>query len=512
MSYSSSVSDKMLDVSFLNINRGLIINAREIFFSNLSAYDLESQPEISPLKSMQFQTKLKFSDVIINSTNGPLTDKSPANIYIEIQCSKFCLAIPKRIIKPTVKLIEDAKKALQHHYPYQKLMDLFQIYGHFLPKKMVLGHKIFRMTYLDKILSEYSLEINLKWKNKNFPKEDLNEIFDQFEKYISSHNLDSLFFVSINGDFVMRNDFEEWTEHCLNNDPYLLQIVSWNELYPLYEIFDQPLRQEIESVIGVSDQSNIKERVLMAGAIPISDTPFSYRVNFPTHFKFNNYQLFGKLIDQNGKPFNNVVIKFKSNDIDGDMDLIIIWILVRIPANVGFFSTDIQRIDIVGLGNTSLTITSKSDNYSILLKVPENVPQSPILVTSFKFPPTNYNLNFKIKAQNNKANEIKITVCKLGSDKVDYIYELECSIQWCILVISENLKFYNSSISVNHLKAIGEYIYPEYNIMALFDESKLNTNQKFESDTQVAGSKSLTLYSSELKREIQYNVGEFENK
>ncbi|CAG8683726.1 6224_t:CDS:2, partial [Gigaspora rosea] len=461
---SSSVSDKVLDVT----------------------YDLETQPEISPLNSVQFQTKLvfstekqnsfllknhinlsddnlervkKFSDVITNSTNGPLTDKLPANdIYIEIQCTKFCLAIPKRIIKPTEKLIEDANKALQHHDPYHKIIDLFQIY----------------------------------------------------KEYISSHNFDSSYFASINGDLIMRNNLEEWIEYCLDNDSDLLQIVSWNELYPLYEIFDSPLRQEIESGIGVGDQSIIKERVLMAGAILISDPPFSYRVNFPIRFKSNNYQLFGKLIDQNEKPFNDIVIKFKSNDIDGElifMDAIIAWILVRIPANIGFFSTDTRRIDVVRLSNTSLTVTSKSDNYCILLKVPENVPQSSILVTSFKCSLSNYDLNFKIEAQNNTTNEIKITVCKLGSDKVDCIYELECSIQWCILVIPENTKFYNSSISTNYLKAIGEYIYPEYNIMAPFDESELNASQKFQSDFQVGKfkdkSKSLNFYPSDLKREIK---------
>ncbi|RIB01416.1 hypothetical protein C2G38_2230928 [Gigaspora rosea] len=402
----------MLDVGFLDINRGLIINSREIFFLDLSAYDLESQPEISPLES---RIK-KFSDVITNSTNSPLTDELPANdVYIEIQYSKFCLDIPKRIIKPTEKFIEDAKKALQHRDPYHKLMDLFQIYGS-------------------------SQEINLKWKNKDFPKEDLNKILDQWEKYISSYNFDSSFFTSINGDLVMRNDLEEWAEHCLDNNPYLLQIEEGGG------------------------------RLLIKNNQVINDTAL-----------------------------NNVVIKFKFHTIDGFLifvdnvknieqifiDLIVIWILVGIPANVGFFSTDTRKIDIVGLGNTSLTVTSKSNNYSILLKVPENVPQSSILVTSFKFPPTNYDLNFKIEAQNNTANEIKITVCKLGSDKVDSIYELECSIQWCIIVIPENLKFYNSSISVDYLKAIGEYIYPEYNIMAPIDESKLNANQKFESDTQV---------------------------
>ncbi|KAF0429929.1 hypothetical protein F8M41_005610 [Gigaspora margarita] len=55
---SLSVSDKMLDVSFLDINRGLIINARETLFSDLSAYELESQPEINPLKSVQFRIKM----------------------------------------------------------------------------------------------------------------------------------------------------------------------------------------------------------------------------------------------------------------------------------------------------------------------------------------------------------------------------------------------------------------------------------------------------------------------
>ncbi|CAG8818718.1 11121_t:CDS:1, partial [Dentiscutata erythropus] len=42
------------------------------------------------------------------------------------------------MMKPTEKLIEEVKKALQHNNPYYKLIDLFKTYGYFLPKRWYL--------------------------------------------------------------------------------------------------------------------------------------------------------------------------------------------------------------------------------------------------------------------------------------------------------------------------------------------------------------------------------------
>ncbi|CAG8790361.1 21663_t:CDS:10 [Gigaspora margarita] len=100
---------------------------------------------------------------------------------------------------------------------------------------------------------------------------------------------------------------------------------------------------------------NIKERVLMAGIVPINDPPYSYSVKFPDCFKSNNYQVFGKLI-RDDDPFDESTYKNPK----------IAWILIGIPAEVGYVST--QKIKILGSGNEPFTLKS-NNNDNIVLKV-----------------------------------------------------------------------------------------------------------------------------------------------
>ncbi|CAG8819337.1 21782_t:CDS:2, partial [Gigaspora rosea] len=215
--------------------------------------------------------------------------------------------------------------------------------------------------------------------------------------------------------------------------------IKCKELYPLYEIFDLSLRQEvvsalqIESILEIDNQAefikrnNIKERVLMEGIVPIKDPPYSYSVKFPFYLKSNNYQIFGKLITHDGKPIDEVIIKFEFMDIYGFLIFMenykhtyknskIAWILIGIPAEVGYFSPNTRKIKVLDSGNEPFALKLNND---IILEVPENLPHDSVIVFSFKHPLSNYEPNFIAKIQSYQANKILFNIQCLDDELSD---------------------------------------------------------------------------------------------
>ncbi|KAF0541051.1 chitin synthase regulatory factor chr2 [Gigaspora margarita] len=456
----------MINVSSLNFNRGLIINAQGVQLSDFVSYDFKPQHKNDFVINASFDAKLvnsitkKESFLLKNhielsadelehfcqifdtdeSINSVIADESSTNdIFLIIQCSKVELIIKKETIKPSGELTDKVKEALKHYDPYHKLMDVFNNYGYFLPKKMILGHKIYRVTCLtvDEYLTEPDDKNNdTKWTTfDDFSENKLEIILNQWEKCMSSYNFDLSYLVSINGELIMKNKIREWIKFCLECDLDSLQVIGCKELYPLYEIFDLTLRQEIEFVLGISMQidstlgidnqgkiinrNNIKERVLMAGTVPIKDPPYSYSVKFPICFKSNNYKVFGKFITRDDEPIDEVIIKFEFMDTYGFLifmedynftykDPKIAWILIGIPDEVGYFSTSTRKINVLGSGNEPFAL--KSNNKDIILEVPENLPQDSVIVFSFNHPPSNDEPKFITKLLNYQYNKILFNV------------------------------------------------------------------------------------------------------
>ncbi|CAG8637079.1 8446_t:CDS:2, partial [Dentiscutata erythropus] len=450
MTEVQDATESIKNINSLKINHGLIISAEGVHPSNFSAYSYSSfsLPKVRKLNTRSFQSMLKFSTkqrdsflfenhidhhainlincdwISANSTENPLTNESLVNdICLKIQCSKFELIIEKETIKPSKELIAKTKEALKHYNPYNELMTVFEIYGKFLPKKVILGHKIYRLTCL--IVDESQPEVNFKEgeRSADFMTEEYNDILNQWEKCIGSYGFDSSYFVSIDDKLIMKDQLEKWVESCSESDYDSLQIISWNELYPIYEIFEEPLCHEIKSILGIiyqPERFNVREKVLFSGIIPVNVPTFSYRVNFPICFKSNDYQIFGKLVNQNGKPIDKVFIKFKSMDVYGfyafvenfnvieeGMESQIEWILIGIPAKIGFFSMNTRNIRILRSISTSFSVNTVDTNWNIILDVQESLPQNSILVTSFKFS-SNYELNFEADIQNYRYNDNKI--------------------------------------------------------------------------------------------------------
>ncbi|CAG8475478.1 6889_t:CDS:2 [Gigaspora margarita] len=470
------------------LGRGLIINAQGIQLSDVVSYS-EIQPSDVELcseqrkndikKNTSFHAKLIFSKtkkksfLLKNYIDLPedalehvsqkfgidealLIDKSPRNVlFLIIHCSKVERTIDKETVKSIGELICKVKEALKHCDPYHELMDVFNNYGHFLPKKMICGHKLLKMTCLTADIS-LSEPIEKNWTTlEDFSESKFGDVLDQWENYIS-----------ISGPSYL-DKLKEWIKNCINDNNFG-SVICCKELYPLYEIFDLPLHQEIESVLGISDQIE-SEKVLATGKVLIKNSKnshYSYSVKFPVPFKSNDYQVFGKFM-RGEELIDDVIVKFDfmrtygflifvENEenlenymfTDVSLQLQIVWILIGIPAKVGYFCENTRKIEILKSGLTKFASELNVSDYSVELEVPKNLSRNSVIVTSFKCPPSNYEPNFIAKLHSSSSTTDKYEDADIDSDEPEHkessdcekklsertkVIESEYSIQWYIL-------------------------------------------------------------------------------
>ncbi|CAG8562822.1 3044_t:CDS:2, partial [Racocetra fulgida] len=402
----------MNNANFSNFNRGLIISAQGIRLSDFISYDFKSQHEHQYTKNTTFHAKLVNSttkkesfllknhielfnddlvyinqrfdtDETVNFAKVLVDESSTNDIFLIIQCSRVELTIEKERINPSDELTEKVKEALNHYDPYHELMKVFNIYGCFLPKKIILGHKIYRMAYLtvNKNLTENLYENNeTEWTSLNdFSESKFGDILSEWEKRMESYNLDLSYLVSINGGLIMKNQLKEWIKFCLDSDLGTLQVIIESIL---------GINNKVENMLGFNNQiesthiSNIKEKVLMTGIIQIKDPPYSYSLDFPICLKSNNYKVFGKFITQDEEPIDELTYK----------DPKIAWILIGIPAEL---------------------------YNNVVLKVPEGLPHDSVIVFSFKYPPSNYEPNLIAKVQGYQYNKMLVNIRCLNYESSD---------------------------------------------------------------------------------------------
>ncbi|CAG8522028.1 13721_t:CDS:2, partial [Dentiscutata heterogama] len=483
------------------LSHGLLINKRGIQLADLPICDFEIQTETiekSQIKLM-FSTKRLDSFLLKNHIDPSVINSEHDNwifdtvfnenflpenlpVYIGILCSRAELVFENKKIKPSDELNNAMKQALKHNNPYHEIINVFKDYGYFLPKKVILGHKLYRITYLiareDSPLEPHFLRSEWTHFNDSTLFEH-NDILDQWEDLIKLHNFDTSFLTSINGEDVMKDRLKDWAASCLKSDLNSLQIISWEKLYPLYEIFDEPLNKEIKFILGSDDQTKkfgVKERVLLAGEIPIKNSTYHYRVKYSDHLNSSNYKIFGKLVTQDYKQIN-VAIKFQSMnrfgftiiienlDLAEHTDLKIIWILIGLPSEIGFYSPNTRNINVSALDSCSFAYDK-----ILSLQVPKNLPINSIMCTNLTYPPSD-KANFKVKIQTYCDNKVNILIKKdikniyydkneggisKGNQDAQYL------LQWCIIFFPENDKININSDSIGAsicLNAIGQPIY-----------------------------------------------------
>ncbi|CAG8486147.1 23668_t:CDS:2 [Cetraspora pellucida] len=436
------------------LNHGLIISDRGIN----SRYEFEPRLEIKinpinsdtrkfyinlvPIKT-QRDTLLKYnikpstiSSEYFQLVSNQLVNRPPNDVYLEIQYPRWELVFKTKEMKLPEKFIRDIKDSLNSCNPYHKLIQKFGNYGHFVPKKVILGHKLHRMSCLQ---NDATLAGEQRIKTSEyFITDEFKELWDRWCNSIHV-NLNQSYLLSMNSNIFKREELIKWAESCLN-DNNDMQIISW-ELYPLYELLDDNLKRSVNAIFGM-DNIKVKNKVLMSGVISITDS-FYYFIKFPYKLNTENYQIFGKLVAQDGKPLNTV-IKFKALtphsfavfiDINQTMsmhsNLQILWIMVGLPT-IGFYSPNTRDISILASDRYEFAYAKQ---LIVAFPVPENLPTNWILCISFQYL-KDCGPNFRTIVQYDKINH-KITFVIYDefsiSPKIYDKLKKEYLLHWCIL-------------------------------------------------------------------------------
>ncbi|CAG8440044.1 6564_t:CDS:2, partial [Scutellospora calospora] len=434
---------------------GLIINKQTVQMAVYPACDIES-PEINWLSTRDFYAKLVLSsehgesfslenhidtstiDYLdwIPDADLHLNNKTLVNdVYLEIKCPKVEMIFDPEPI-PSKKLMDAVKNALKDNNPYRELIKVFENFGHFLPKKIVLGHKIYSLSKnlkpssVSRRSSRYEMTEEFT-TIEDFSSEKYSNIINLWENHIKFQKVDSSSLISITGDPVKKNNIKEWAISCIKGDSNSWQVISWEDLCPLYEIFEEDLRQEVRMILSNDDNTistGIKEKedgTLFENA----DVRFRSKTNLG---------------------FVAVVETFSEDKL---MNLQISWILVGIPAEIGIYSSHTRKISILGGGKKSFA--AKTGGIDIQLNA-SNLQADAILVTSVTYPKLNLKQCFTAAVNNYLNGTINVNIISRKSNNNindDDGHENTPELHWSILCFEDGTDGTN-----NNLRAIGQII------------------------------------------------------
>ncbi|RIB18295.1 hypothetical protein C2G38_1358119 [Gigaspora rosea] len=158
---------------------GLLINKSGIHFADNSAIGFETKLEFIEFDNITRRSKVKvvystepkdtflLKDDIdplaidskyydwISGIDKNLTDKKKKDdklqtspVYLAILCPEAEIIFENEKIKPSEKFEISVKEALNHSNPYRKLIEIFENYGYFFPRRITFGHKLYRICNL----------------------------------------------------------------------------------------------------------------------------------------------------------------------------------------------------------------------------------------------------------------------------------------------------------------------------------------------------------------------------
>ncbi|KAF0437014.1 kinase-like protein [Gigaspora margarita] len=259
--------------------------------------------------------------------NKQFSDNS-GNIYFTIINERVELHLRKELIKPSIEFRSAVNKAIEGKDPYSKLMNVFTTFGNFFAQRVILGIKLFKYVNKDNEYCDRIKEDSIEWETLN----------DFKEKSITLKNMliyldknDDDYFLTPKDERIELDKLYEWIESCYKANVEL-QIISYGDLVAIYEIFEEPIRNKIKSILGIYDYKyslsekiyldhlqlpDVKQKILMSGNEQINGSITYHRIKFKNHLKNDNYQLYGSITTIFGEPIKEKTIKFKLANIFG---------------------------------------------------------------------------------------------------------------------------------------------------------------------------------------------------
>ncbi|CAG8648362.1 12128_t:CDS:2 [Gigaspora margarita] len=398
-------------INFFKLNYGLIINSQTMFVAVNPAFNIfkKINPKINhnescdakiiSSKSMN-ETFLLENDLdsgsfwslpsnlinIMMQSINLCNDSSVNDIRLEIKCQRIILNIEKEAIQPTENIKIAVNNALKSQEPYQKLIKVFNIYGYFLSQEIILGEKLYEMSYnsLNEIVND----------NEPF-KIDLSKLDKLFTSLKTKYKLDASYLMSSCGEAVKKEDTKKWIEDYYKKSFKTLQIINRDKLFPIYEIFEPQICCEIESILGIKNEN----KILMTGIIQIIENTKYYHESFPVRLNSSNYQIFANIVrtnEQSNNAINEAFVKIQSATKTGFLAIIenfdkirniepvelqIMWMLTELPNEINYFSVHTRKLSILSMKHQEI----ESEKSSILLDIKDDYPKTSRIALSFEF-------------------------------------------------------------------------------------------------------------------------------
>ncbi|CAG8438706.1 10783_t:CDS:2 [Acaulospora morrowiae] len=407
----------------------LSLNRSEEFSASLikckkgkDLYLLENHIKLSNIQKLPIEW-ITFLGKGANSEINSLSDGSSIDaMYFDFQYKRFEAYIEKESLKASEKFKMEVTNSLKTPYPFKELQIIFTKYGHFVPQRVVIGHKLYTIS---RTLShsrdrKYNTQQSSKLGRIDIKTYNYKDLLHEWRNTIKPLEFDHNYFISTSGEIIAKKELRGWLSSC-SSKKKPLKVIGYKDLLPLYEILDESLRSHVRYIIGIGNDTSIlaydtlnqpiipkiKERVLAAGTITLKDGNRYYRVNFSKKLDNKNYRVLGKLNLCDSKvvsKIQSVFVKFKSLNAHGFLALIetldfnimslsnmqVDWIVIGVPFEVGYYSPYTRNIFILDMGRKLIsTGIHEFETMDLSLKVKDHLPHESYLVYTFEYPPSN---------------------------------------------------------------------------------------------------------------------------
>ncbi|CAG8655733.1 11528_t:CDS:1, partial [Racocetra fulgida] len=305
-------------IELYNLNYGLIINLQNVYTAKYPAFEYKSVPKITfnencyakilipkdenelfllkkhiDVESFQKKLPSELVTIMMPPTNFSSDDSSIYDIYLEIVYQKIELTFEKKLMQPTEEIKKAVIDALNEQWPYRSLIKLFNTYGYIIPRKLILGEKLYKMS---RILSQKKIKPDdYKLENDDLSNysSKLNQLLNLWE---NEYDINISYFMTMDYDAINKETITKWINACSNHDIEALKIINQSDPFPLYEIFEESVSEKVKLIL----QRGNEKQVLMTGIVQIHKNNNYYRISFSDKVDRSNYQIFAKIIRIDG--------------------------------------------------------------------------------------------------------------------------------------------------------------------------------------------------------------------
>ncbi|CAG8532582.1 17096_t:CDS:2 [Funneliformis caledonium] len=336
--------------------------------------------------------------------NDDFNDKE--NIHLVVKYEQYEILISRYHIKPSEVFKNAIEEALKSMKPFNALQDVFNVYGHLFPLRIILGKSLKNILTTEIFGIE---KINLKLPILSL------------QSYLN--NLNITYLTTQKGEVVEEDDWFKKT----NND---LEIIEYDEVISLYDVLEAEQKKNIDLILN----NNLK--VILTGINDLKDLDIDNiehykRINIELSLENENYEVFGSIITNDNLKSEDFLARFRLFDVNGFSVMIkplkrskvdirtchILWMIVGNPSKLSVFSPNNRDIQ-VDFIERSIAL-NVDDSFYYIKTLP--LSKGNIILIDAYYPSTNYEPHsiFKLVEWEDEAINFQIIKSTYNESSLD---------------------------------------------------------------------------------------------